>query len=883
MESQVGLADGSNKGVGSLHSPDLPFPTISASESEKVAALACDTPQKYERRRVVSGNIRFAVYTPSGASIPSQGWKLHISASIHDYGKLVRIALPLLKERNAHFKVVADLAGVMHLNGGLGGISQIGKIVTVYCRSDGEARNLASELSSACQKIRGPRIPSDCPVLPGSVVHYRYGAFDSRWMVSSDGLPVPALMDGQGNLVEDVRATCFTLPAWVQPLFALPQQELEDSFLARGYVTIGELSANHKGRLHVVFHTGNQEGFVLKQAFRNSFPYADLTSSLDLLRAERLALEALSSCAATPDVIEYWEDQDEGFLVQPLIGGLDIQARMKRHQLQTGRAGLDWATVKLFAERFSTIVQEIHSLGWVHRDIKPANVLVDADDETRIWLIDWETATPTGAPRICASTRGYRNFTGPSNPTACPSEDWHALGRLLIYMLTGRDLSLLADEAVSPTFLLESYCPSLNEEALTALAHLLDGRDWRTAQRPTAIAREKAEHINLDCLPRVRQSVFETICAQVETNALGHAEWRSGQPYLHGLPSNYLNVGTAGVTRYLTYRHAAEADHETRRLLCAAIAKLTAVAPVQPSSRSGLMMGLDGVWFSLHGATTILGVEPPMLDWSTLPLSLKSEYFDGLAGQFHAALLACGPAPADRMLQFEPLFDAAADPERHVLSMLDGKLGFAHGIAGIGFALAEFARVSGNMAAAERATRIGQFLLESGASVDGCPDQAIWPASLGENGYSHGWCHGTVGFGKFFLSLWLATGLPEFRAAAESAGRTVANQSGVCDSTLCHGLSGAIDLLLDLEATATGVDECRSWHFMANQLSKQLLLQSTVRGGYLVFVSETPEIISPDYMVGMAGVGAVLERLDRTELPSCLPMIDLNCSIIPRN
>jgi hypothetical protein len=73
---------------------------------------------------------------------PSQGWKLHVSATPLAGPEVLERVVPLLLDEGARFKVVNTRLQLVVLNGGGYGFSQVGKFVTVYpCESD---RPLAS-------------------------------------------------------------------------------------------------------------------------------------------------------------------------------------------------------------------------------------------------------------------------------------------------------------------------------------------------------------------------------------------------------------------------------------------------------------------------------------------------------------------------------------------------------------------------------------------------------------------------------------------------------------------------------------------------------------------------------------------------------------------
>ena len=125
------------------------------------------------------------------ASTPEQGWKLHISAAVFSAQDVLRQALPVLLAENANFKVAASLRVLGHLNCGEGGLSQIGKFITVYPNDDAQAVRLAAALDQATRGLRGPAVPSDRPLAPGSLVHYRYGGFGDRHMQLLFGAVLP--------------------------------------------------------------------------------------------------------------------------------------------------------------------------------------------------------------------------------------------------------------------------------------------------------------------------------------------------------------------------------------------------------------------------------------------------------------------------------------------------------------------------------------------------------------------------------------------------------------------------------------------------------------------------------------------------------------------
>ena len=111
---------------------------------------------------------------PKGGLGSSQGWKLHLSATPASAETVLTRSLPTLLAGGSAFKFARTTSHVAQLNGRNTSRGHSGKFITVYPEDDQEAVRLAEALHQATAGLPGPRVLSDRPYAPGSLVHYRY-------------------------------------------------------------------------------------------------------------------------------------------------------------------------------------------------------------------------------------------------------------------------------------------------------------------------------------------------------------------------------------------------------------------------------------------------------------------------------------------------------------------------------------------------------------------------------------------------------------------------------------------------------------------------------------------------------------------------------------
>jgi len=100
-----------------------------------------------------------------------------------------------------------------------------------------------------------------------------------------------------------------------------------------------------------------------------------------LFRLEAEILEKLGRHAQIPQLLAYFEEDEEFYLVEEFIKGHCL-----KNELIIGKRFPDFTVVNLLKDILG-ILAFIHKQGVIHRDIKPGNIRREQDG--RAVLIDW--------------------------------------------------------------------------------------------------------------------------------------------------------------------------------------------------------------------------------------------------------------------------------------------------------------------------------------------------------------------------------------------------------------------------------------------------------------------------------------------------------------
>ncbi len=357
--------------------------------------------------------------------------------------------------------------------------------------------------------------------------------------------------------------------------------------------------------------------------------------------------------------------------------------------------------------------------------------------------------------------------------------------------------------------------------------------------------------------------------------------------------------GTSGIGLFLARLHAATGERVFRRTALGALRNALARAEdIEPFSRVGAWSGWTGLGLAVLEGAEILGedaLREPALSLlgrvATGEVDLQS--YDVLAG-------SAGAIPELLKVQKQmggpdSFVEAAIRLGDHLIntavradygwswgqirpgSKQIGNLnGFSHGAGGIGWALYELWKATGEerfRGAGEEAFRYERHWYD--------PDRRNWP-DLRDPELSGGpvteypsfmsaWCHGAPGIALARLRVWELTGDETCRAEAETAldhtaehvlGGQEMSQTNFC---LCHGLGGNCDVLLEGARTLGNP----AWQLRAEEIARRGI-EAHHRQKLPWPCGTYGNVEVPGLMLGLSGIGWFYLRLADEAVPSAL-------------
>ncbi len=236
-------------------------------------------------------------------------------------------------------------------------------------------------------------------------------------------------------------------------------------------------------------HFPGQPACVIKQLYCAQIPSSALAKAQSLFAQEAVRLSELGKHPQIPELLAYFEQDGQFYLVQEFIAGEALMAGA-----WTGVADPE-AHLWQFWRDLLPVLDYVHSQQVVHRDIKPENIM-RRQPEGRLVLIDFGIARVLTQTALVgnATIVGTPGFMAPEQMRGkvLPASDLYSLGATCLSLLTGVNPDELFD-VVTERWQWREHLPSgmtLSPKAVAILNQLVAPSLRHRAQSARAVLRD---------------------------------------------------------------------------------------------------------------------------------------------------------------------------------------------------------------------------------------------------------------------------------------------------------------------------------------------------------------------------------------------------------
>lgn len=853
-----------------------------------------------------------------------QGWKLHVSAVPASAPEVLTRAMEVLLRHGCAFKFARSYEQVAALVAREADRGSGGKFITAYPNDDEHLRLIAKDLDEATTGLVGPMILSDRPYRPGSLVHYRYGAFIGHNVLSNDGAYESMLVAPDGTLLRDTRQAWFAPPEWAAlPLpDAAPVKRVRGQskgiLVANRFVVQTAIRQTNRGGVYRAMDIHTKTNVILKQARASIDVQGSGKDARDLLRLEAELLDRLAPSGIAPAKVELLELDPFVFLVEEAVPGVSLAAWITEKH---AAGAMTWSDVAAMAAELVRVLRQIHQTELVHCDFTAPNIMVGPDG--RIRIVDLELATSPGEQSVGLGTVGFappEQFVADGDRLAVAvSLDLYSLGATLFMLVVGTPLSGIPDRP-EPRPLRERIADQLTVSAA--------GADFVAPLAPLVLGLMEEDPVRRWDLARVEK--YLTDIRPAATHSHSSATVTAPQAQDQAWLSPHLASGRLSdqlidrlVEDGLAYLGSGMTPDQPRLWPTSnAFGATTDPLSVQYGAAGTLSVLITVAREGDRGAGSAVTAAPPLADqvrtaayW--IAQRLRNDRV--LPGLYFGR---SGPAwvlyEAGRLLGEDPLVDLALALARK-LPLYWPNPDICHGSAGAGLTQLHLWRATGEQAFLDRVRRCVQGIV---ASAEPFGDGVLWQVpttfdSALAGTTSYGFAHGVAGIGYFLLAAGLVCGDEQMIETACRAGRTLAAATirhndrvywpvapGDTEGKVhwCNGSSGVGTFLVRLwqatgdnnigELTKAAAETCRHGLAMeapaachglpghgeflldmaaatgdpayadtARIVAAHIYTQSALRDGLILPSAEGRTDVGPEFNVGIAGAIAFLHRL----------------------
>ncbi|QDT85312.1 Serine/threonine-protein kinase PknL [Gimesia chilikensis] len=814
--------------------------------------------------------LRWRFFRPRGALLPVQGWKIHISTSAPESLRMLKAVTPLLIESQAAFKFPRHLEDIVFLNSGDGGISMLGKIVTIYPTDLQQAQQLIPLLEEVWTSSDGPEVVTDLRRRSGAAVSFRYGIFGkSPVLTDSRGIHQFALSSSDGTLYPDSRDRAPDMLPPDPPYAGVPAEACPvnpgKTFTVddQRYSALHQISETARATVYLGIDLQSFDSVVIKvgrPGVGGNLSGDDISTQL---RREYQFLKRLEPRGVSPRAIGFSADRWPVLITED-IRGTELNQLPREERIQS---------LPLLAEALN----QIHQANLVHGDIKPGNALLSGGV---VRLIDFELTVEQGEAGSRGGTRGHIAPEIDGEIAADFSRDIYALAGCVFEAVLGIPPGLLPGNGQQLADLLKNEGECSAAAVIEALTNpdpemrpgmdnvcrmLREFADDHQADSGSSLPVEKQDTVALQqWADHVARKAGRQIDQYLKSE--GNQSWWRNSHNMRHFDCEAINLGAAGILLGLvSIDQACQTDEFSHRLRAGA----EWLASRSPRGQAaGLFTGNAGVALALctigkrYQSAKSIQAGLNRLEYAALD-HRELDLFSGCAGViWSACLMAEILEDAFPIDMIQPTLKRLNEC-RHLRKQMPfwsinrerepDYLGCAHGSAGIALAFGALGRQTDDDRLTEQAIDTFYRLARFGKNERGDALKTI--VDQGGQYATGAWCHGVAGY--LWCILQSVGDHEALRTEIDWAVERLTDSPAVGTPTYCHGLAGQLELWMMLRELPRFQDLAAQ---RAHRVSKALQILCDENGATCAWVSDDPEVTTPDLWVGFSGPASALAK-----------------------
>ncbi|HEU5229679.1 MAG TPA: class III lanthionine synthetase LanKC [Ktedonobacteraceae bacterium] len=827
------------------------------------------------------GGSWFTASSPT-RPLPSQGWKIHISATRQNCEEILQRVARICIQEEITFKFFLDCFMVGLSTSKLMSRGASGKYITIYPPDDDSFHALLRLLSEALQGFTGPYILSDRRYQDSSVIYYRYGGISGLSKLSYLGVREYILTSPTGETVPDQRTPYWNPPAWVVDPFEQDDDEPDDdespmTLKSGRYEVESVLKSSVAGGVYCATDHLTGQQVVIKEARRAVGADKQGRDAVDYLQREYRLLQKLQHTGVTAQPIDLFWEWEHLFLVEEYIAGIDL-GDLTIASLPFGKVQQTAHDIAAYVEKLRAIwlhlaqgLVLLHELDVVHGDVTIRNIIVSDEETGKIYFVDLEGAWEEGvdAP-LSMATPGFAHTPGEENSK---KDDIYGLGAIMLATLFPLN-SFFEVEPTARQRIVQRFCTILGigQEGQQLIEACLNNDPMLRPELPDII--NTIKHFSVEpatistCSPITQEELLNTVKGVTEyirasADLSRHDRLFPADPRVFDTNPLSVAYGASGIAYALHHL-----DVKIPATIRAWMLKQTINQEHYPP---GLYIGSAGIAWALWdigmqeaGVRVLRSARNHPLLWDA------ADIFYGASGYGMACLrLYLGTRDQEWLDQAIQIGNGLlqrkeVDAERgYYWPDREGRsrLSYAHGASGIALYLLYLHRVTGDHQFLEAGRQGLAFDLsylhpmEEGylSTPRGTTEQL-------EKVISHYWFNGSAGVLTTLLRYWQWTKDQTYLHIFELLIKDVCRQLTIFPS-LFLGLSGLGNVLLD------AYDVLQDEHYLqqAHRTVPGILMYKLVRPQGIAFPGEQLLRISTDFGTGSAGVALFLHRLAHAE------------------